>query len=270
MKKAKLAKKPDSKTSEEILNRSAYCVFADEIRSEVNGKQTIIGIYGSDVIVPQFPFTFETLSLQITVRTPVDNLFKEVRFFLSIPGQENSTELTTVTGPFSDKRKSPSDRYFQLTYASKLKNIVVPEKGEVIVWAQIDNEKMFVGKMRLALPENQFNPDILVAPMLHYKKMRENLAQNLRDQLAIDIVNLIVSELPDYPVNDSGDMVVPLANNRVKIYFSKILKDDTKVTVNMIPTDVDFKVLEQNSIGMIIEINSGMARVQEISLQYED
>lgn len=47
-------------------------IYCDDIRSEIGGKQSYMGVYNSDLLVQDFPAQLEKLWIQVTVRLPLD------------------------------------------------------------------------------------------------------------------------------------------------------------------------------------------------------
>jgi len=61
------------------MNRYAYCIFADDVRQETNGKMLYIGTYFNDMRVQEFPFTIPKLSIITTVVSPIEKPFETVK-----------------------------------------------------------------------------------------------------------------------------------------------------------------------------------------------
>jgi len=78
-------------------------ILCDDVRQEASGKTTIVGIYGSDVIVPMIPMVLPQLCI-ITKWDMSSGVFKEVGFRLEMP---NGTQLGPVKAkaPLSVKGK---------------------------------------------------------------------------------------------------------------------------------------------------------------------
>jgi hypothetical protein len=62
------------------MTRFAYSVFCDDIRSEVNGKMSLMGILGGLMYIPSFPAVLPKLCAILTASTPVDSPFQAVSF----------------------------------------------------------------------------------------------------------------------------------------------------------------------------------------------
>lgn len=76
--------------------RHIFCLFADDIRQEINGKVSLIGIYqgGMNVVGP-VPQILPRLVISTYVDTPVDRPFGE----LSVDVMLDDKEMQNVTPP---------------------------------------------------------------------------------------------------------------------------------------------------------------------------
>jgi len=61
------------------MDRKAHAFFCEDIRQEVGGKCSYMGVWGPAVIVPQLPFTFPKLCVAVRVVTSRDQPFKKMR-----------------------------------------------------------------------------------------------------------------------------------------------------------------------------------------------
>lgn len=59
-------------------------ILCDDVRQEASGKTTIVGIYGTDVIVPMTPMVLPQLCI-ITKWDISSGVFKEIVFRLELP-----------------------------------------------------------------------------------------------------------------------------------------------------------------------------------------
>ena len=55
-----------------MIERHVQTIFCDDIRHEINGKISYIGVYSNDLIVPSLPVTLPKLCLSVKVVTPAD------------------------------------------------------------------------------------------------------------------------------------------------------------------------------------------------------
>lgn len=71
------------------MNRFAYATYCDDVRYELNGKTSLIGIYAGKMYVPTFPAHLPKLCVVVTAVTPIDQQFKG----FSIKATYNDTTL---------------------------------------------------------------------------------------------------------------------------------------------------------------------------------
>jgi hypothetical protein len=60
------------------MSRYINTIFCDDIRQEMGNKQSLMGVYQSDLLVPNIPATLLKLCIVITISTPIDQPFKKL------------------------------------------------------------------------------------------------------------------------------------------------------------------------------------------------
>ena len=60
------------------MNRHVFTIFCDDIRQEIGGKLSYIGVYGAQMFVPSFPISLPKLCLAMSMITPVDTPFRKL------------------------------------------------------------------------------------------------------------------------------------------------------------------------------------------------
>jgi len=60
------------------MERGVQTIFCDDIRHEVGGKISFIGVYSEALLVPSFPITLPKLCLSIKIITPAERPFLKV------------------------------------------------------------------------------------------------------------------------------------------------------------------------------------------------
>jgi hypothetical protein len=65
------------------MNRHVQTIFCDDIRYELGGKLSYIGVYSGHLFVPEFPVILPKLCLSLSVITPASQPFRklELRIF---------------------------------------------------------------------------------------------------------------------------------------------------------------------------------------------
>ncbi len=90
------------------MNRHVLTIFCDDIRHEVGGKLSYIGVYSGQMFVPSFPITLPKLCLALSVITPIEMPFRKLamRVFKDdaqlAEGALDETHLTNVVEAFED------------------------------------------------------------------------------------------------------------------------------------------------------------------------
>ena len=62
------------------MNRHILTLFCDDIRQEIGGKFSYIGVYSGGLFVPTFPITLPKLCLAMSAVTPADKPFQKLSF----------------------------------------------------------------------------------------------------------------------------------------------------------------------------------------------
>lgn len=71
------------------MNRFAYATYCDDVRYELNGKTSLIGVYADTMFIPAFPAHLPKLCVVVTAVTPSDTPFKD----FAIKATYNGTTL---------------------------------------------------------------------------------------------------------------------------------------------------------------------------------
>ena len=61
------------------MSRYAHATYCDDIRHELGGKLTLVGVYSSQLLVPSFPAVLPKLCLLVDVVTPADKPFEKLK-----------------------------------------------------------------------------------------------------------------------------------------------------------------------------------------------
>ncbi len=90
------------------MNRHVLTVFCDDIRHEVGGKFSYIGVYSGQMFVPAFPITLPKLCLSMSVITPADAPIRKLAMrilkddALLAEAALDDTQLSNATEAFAD------------------------------------------------------------------------------------------------------------------------------------------------------------------------
>jgi hypothetical protein len=68
------------------MTRFAHAIYCDDIRNEVNGKHSLMGIFGNLMYLGGFPAMLPKLCAVITASTPTDRPFDSITFTGTMDG----------------------------------------------------------------------------------------------------------------------------------------------------------------------------------------
>jgi hypothetical protein len=68
-------------------NRIVIAQFCDDVRQEIGNKFSLMGCYGTDLYVPEFPITLPKLCAFVHVRTPREQPFERLTLRLVRAGE---------------------------------------------------------------------------------------------------------------------------------------------------------------------------------------
>lgn len=129
------------------MNRYLQAIFCDDIRQEVGGKLSYIGVYGRRLIVSQFPATLPKFFVALTAVTPESKPFQSLTFKLFeddrllgehvFPEEEVSAYATLIsqTGPRQNGVQTISS-------ALMLSPLVIAKPCLLRVRAQTESEEL--------------------------------------------------------------------------------------------------------------------------------
>ncbi|WP_223483662.1 DUF6941 family protein [Pseudomonas sp. A-RE-19] len=75
------------------MSRFAYSIFCDDIRHEVNGKTSLMGVYQGSLLLQEFPAMLPKLCVVMHVVSHRDNLVKNITF----KGILDDSEIFAIT-----------------------------------------------------------------------------------------------------------------------------------------------------------------------------
>lgn len=84
------------------IARHLEVLWCDDVRHELGNKMSMMGIYGSDLVVPQVPVILPKLCAVITLITPSSDPFGD--YYIRV--LKDDEELLRLDGPSPDIRKT--------------------------------------------------------------------------------------------------------------------------------------------------------------------
>jgi hypothetical protein len=133
-------------------NSWGFSLFCDDVRSEVGGKVSIMGLYQNDYIFQgTFPFVIPKLAIFVMYYELAGTISDDINFKVFFPGDE--PEKPTIDMPILRKDLPPPDvgklnleegqePIFHARIPIVLSPLVIKEAGKIKVRAQYSNGKI--------------------------------------------------------------------------------------------------------------------------------
>jgi hypothetical protein len=144
--------------------RNIFCLYADDIRHEVNGKVSLIGMYqgGMNVAGP-LPVQLPKLVVSTYINTPLDQPFQEVSVDLMLNDQvlQNISPPAQSVKDMQDSVPQFADSHLiSMLMVLVLQPFNVTEEGRLYVKAHLDGKVLESNALRVrvvdAIPEHPF------------------------------------------------------------------------------------------------------------------
>lgn len=65
-----------------MIGRTAQAIYCDDIRTELGGKNSFMGVYETEMVIPAFPITLPKLCAQLKLLLPKGKMPNSIRFML--------------------------------------------------------------------------------------------------------------------------------------------------------------------------------------------
>jgi hypothetical protein len=90
------------------IERTAYSIFCDDIRQEINQKYSLIGCYGGEMIFDALPAILPKLAVNVIVTSPLDRPFEKLIYRIILNGNRDEPMVEFVV-PDSDLQKKAAN-----------------------------------------------------------------------------------------------------------------------------------------------------------------
>jgi len=131
-----------------------YVIFCDDIRHELNGKETFVGTYKSVMFINgTLPTTLPKLCMVIVYREEPDSLEPStVKVFM--PGDDDDTPSAIFElSPQADMIPPPSDEFMmrETHFMFEVPCVIIKEEGRIRVRAYRGDDEIRLGSMAVSL-----------------------------------------------------------------------------------------------------------------------
>lgn len=146
---------------------SGFVTFCDDIRHEVTGKMTLVGVYGGQMVVGgTLPITLPQICAVITFRflPPSAPIKPVIKIFMS--GQDDplfmmETDITPAQGATAvaevARAEDDPDRvsFVQIVITPQIQGLVIAEAGTLKVRAYIGEDEIRLGTLSIMIASEQ-------------------------------------------------------------------------------------------------------------------
>jgi len=141
-------------------DRAIVCLFCEDIRQEIGGQTSLIGIFPPDTFAPQVPIVIPKLGLYMVIRFPFDQVPISVRMRLMAPWSQEPLWDVPMEGIKESAEIAQSHGYsaFGVSSFHMLSPFPVLETGIIRVLATIDGEDISAGAINITVPPTNPSP----------------------------------------------------------------------------------------------------------------
>lgn len=128
------------------MTRYAHAVFSDDIRQELGGKITIVGMYQGQCLVPSIPCSLAKLCVSISLSTPRSAPFKSVQVKGTYAGEEvinidlDQAQIENIMS--ANPQKRPDGRRMMLLLMGVISPFLVKSAGRLSLHVTADDEEL--------------------------------------------------------------------------------------------------------------------------------
>lgn len=124
-----------------------YFIVCDDIRQELGNKLSFMGVYGDEIFVPSFPFTFSQLSVAIKYRNLKSGDFFSIE--TKDPSGKKIGETVKGSAP-KDVKKS-----LVLTIHATFASIKISEEGSLQITIVFNDDKSTKKEITIPIKERK-------------------------------------------------------------------------------------------------------------------
>jgi hypothetical protein len=131
---------------------SAITIFCEDIREEVGGTETLIGIMPDNVQLPVIPFHFPKICIYTRIHLTFDFKPEEIKFFLKFPDNSEQffgeTSAEQVRSALTDSH-SKNNLITGLIFKVKIANLPIKTEGKLVPMIKFGTEEFITGTLNI-------------------------------------------------------------------------------------------------------------------------
>ena len=141
-----------------IINPSlpgGHVIFCDDIRHELNGKITFVGVYSNIMYINgTLPVTLPKVCMGIVYREEQDSLEPvTIKAFMPSGGGEETLIMEVIYEPQAEMIPPPTDEFTfrEARFLLEVPNFAVVEEGRILVRAYRGDDEIRLGRLDIIL-----------------------------------------------------------------------------------------------------------------------
>lgn len=144
-------------------------VYCDDVRQEIGGKYSIMGIYNSDLIVTSFPSTLTKLCVQVTIRFPIQTNAKNLVVKV-MNANETLAEIPLPEGDLQAMRmeilkndEEPDEvQFLGVAVNLQFPSLQVGQRAKIRSFAIVDGTEIKGNNLMVRLPTDAERADLRI------------------------------------------------------------------------------------------------------------
>jgi hypothetical protein len=116
-------------------------LFCDDIRHEVGGKVSLMGIYGSHLLVPSMPLHLPKLAIHFNIELPIELKPDSIKINILIDGKQHTSMELAGIGYKDDLAEDVSCH--RILGGTDINNIEFTAKSRVEAVVELDDKKAY-------------------------------------------------------------------------------------------------------------------------------
>jgi hypothetical protein len=136
-------------------------IFCDDIRNEIGNKLTLVGCYGADMLLSQFPALLPKVGVHVRIYTPIKRPVQQLSLQLTFRGEVlgvldlDPQQLKKLVPPAD----MPADRKWAVfTTVLIVSPLHIQEPGELRVEGRTEEGELSPARLKIDYMRSDYNP----------------------------------------------------------------------------------------------------------------
>ena len=128
---------------------TTQCIFCDDVRQEIGGKLSFMGVYDDKMLVPSFPSIVTSLNVVVKIQIPIDQIDYDGQLTIDVFGVERSLTIkpsTSIVGP-----PPPNAAGAKVIVHMECKQLQLDKEGSITVYLEKSGERALVDRLRVSV-----------------------------------------------------------------------------------------------------------------------